>query len=453
MHDVSPPKDKANFIIDPDRPVSICGASAGRSRKPRPFSTHCASSKEWTGLWSSIRRLDSWLEWNGWAGYDPYDVKGARLWLALTSGQGFARKIFRTALTRFEQRFPRLTRSMLRVRPQINAKAMGLLAHGYLDLYAVTNDDGYRRKAESCLEWLLEHPSPGYSGLCWGYPFDWQSKVFIPKLTPSAVVSSVVGQALWRASEVLGDDAYKKACRSICDFFLSDLNVDELDAERVCFSYTPLDDFHVHNANLFCAEFLARVGTAGGEKELLETAHKAAAYALSEQNPDGSLYYWGRVQNHYNPNHIDHYHSGFEIRALYGLWALTKRPEYCAAAKDYYAFYRENLLFFDGGAVIPKMTPANRHPIDIHSCAEAILCNCEIGHLVPQASDLALRVCQWTIAHMQNPDHSFAYMLHQRGKSTVRRDMPYMRWGQAWMLRGLGAVSLGDGQPSSHLRA
>ena len=24
----------------------------------------------------SIRKLDAWIEGNGWAGYDPYDIKG-----------------------------------------------------------------------------------------------------------------------------------------------------------------------------------------------------------------------------------------------------------------------------------------------------------------------------------------------------------------------------------------
>lgn len=31
----------------------------------------------------SIDSLDNWIEKNGWAGYDPYDVKGTKLFLFL----------------------------------------------------------------------------------------------------------------------------------------------------------------------------------------------------------------------------------------------------------------------------------------------------------------------------------------------------------------------------------
>lgn len=27
----------------------------------------------------SLMRLDSWIERNGWAGHDPYDIKGTKL--------------------------------------------------------------------------------------------------------------------------------------------------------------------------------------------------------------------------------------------------------------------------------------------------------------------------------------------------------------------------------------
>lgn len=393
-------------------------------------------------LWDSILRLDGWLEHNGWAGYDPYDIKGTPLFLSLQRlgpGALLPARGLRKVLFALENRYPLATRRLLRVKKQINAKAMGLFARGYLKLYRATGQERFKQKALFCLDWLLDNPSPGYSGLCWGYPFDWQSVIFIPKGMPSTVVSSVVGDGFWEAYQVLGDREYLGVCDSICRFMANDLNIDEIDDECICFSYTPLDDFHVHNANLFAAEFLTRVGRELDRSDYTELGAKAANYAVREQNPDGSLYYWGSVQNHYNPNHVDHYHSGFEIRALYGMWRLTGELRYRQAVERYYQFYRENLLTKAEGVTIPKMTPHRLYPVDIHSCAEAILCNATLADEFEEPRTLLPGLCDWIIANMQTEEGWFAYMIRRASKAERRVDVPYVRWGQAWMLLALSA--------------
>lgn len=391
-------------------------------------------------LWRSIQSLEDWLDDNGWAGYDPYDIRGTGLYLRLIQQGADAPTLVRALrkiLIYFEGRHPLWTRRFLGVKKQRNPKGMGLFARGYLDLYQATGEERYKDKALQCLDWLGENPSPGYAGFCWGYPFDWQARVFIPQGTPSAVVSSVVGDAFWRAYQVLGDQRYLEICDSICQFFLSDLNRDELEDGAVCFSYTPVDDFHVHNANLFAAEFLIRVGSKLDDKEYLAWGRRAAAYALREQNPDGSLYYWGKVQNHYSPDHIDHYHSGFEIRALYQIWKSTEDPQYLEAVKRYYRFYRENLISLKDGSALPKMNPGALYPIDIHSCSEALLCSAALAEDFEEARDLLPALTAWTLSNMQTEAGWFIYRI-QKGRSSERRiEIPYIRWGQAWMLRAL----------------
>lgn len=391
-------------------------------------------------VWDSISRLDGWLERNGWAGYDPYDILGTSffLWLQrLAPDAPLPARGLRKVLLALERYYPLTMRRLLRVKKQVNAKAMGLFARGYLNLYQATGQARFKEKALFCLEWLLANPSRGYTGLCWGYPFDWQSKVFIPRGTPSAVVSSAVGDGFWKAYQLFGDKKYLDVCESICRFFVSDLNIDKIDEECLCFSYTPLDDFHVHNANLFAAEFLMRVGQELGRSEYTEFGTKAANYALREQNSDGSLYYWGQVQNHYSPNHIDHYHSGFEIRTLYAMWKWTREPQYRRAAERYYKFYRETLLVNADGLIIPKMTPNSMYPVNIHSCTEAILCNATLADEFEEGWALLPGLCDWIIANMQTEDGWFAYMIRQVGKAERRIDIPYIRWGQAWMLASL----------------
>jgi hypothetical protein len=220
-------------------------------------------------------------------------------------------------------------------------------------------------------------------------------------------------------------------------FFINDLNRDQQHDGNLCFSYTPLDDFHVHNANLFVAEFITRIGKEIGNQEYVKLGEKAAGYALSEQNQNGSLYYWGRKQNDYSPNHIDHYHSGFEIRALYGMWKWTRDPKYKQAVERYYAFYRENLLTQCDGLIAPKMTPVNFYPVNIHSCAEALLCNAMLQEDIPQALAVLADLCEWVISRMQSGERWFIYMIQQTRTGERCIMIPYMRWGQAWMLLAL----------------
>jgi hypothetical protein len=382
---------------------------------------------------SSLARLDGWLVQNGWAGYDPYDVKGLSFFL---KPGGRATRAMRRLILVAEGRFPRMARRVFRPEPRINAKAMGLFAEGYRQLYAVTRQGHYLERATEALRWLEAHPSQGYSGFCWGYPFDWQSRILIPRGTPSSVVTATVGHAFWGFYRMTGEREYLDICQSICDFFVHDLNVERFDDRRICFSYTPLDRFHVHNANLFVAEYLIRVGMEVGREDHVSLGRQAVEYALSEQNPDGSIYYWGRDQS--DKCQVDHYHSGFEIRSLYEIWRHSQDARIGEALRAYYAFYRER-LFVDRR--IPKMTPRRRYPVNIHSCAEAILCHSTLAPEFPQALEYLTGCVPWIVKNMQHPDGWFIYMIRSLGVVPWRVKIPYIRWGQAWMLRALAACT------------
>ena len=243
---------------------------------------------------SIIKNLDSWLNKNGWAGYDPYDIMGLPLCIKLqrvTSktkiGRLFGKIVFYAI-----KHYPLAARKYTFVKPKINSKGMGLLVGAYSRLFEATNNNEYLRNARMRADWLLENANSAYPGLCWGYPFDWQSRVFIPKNTPSSVVTTAVGDGLWILSRITGEEKYKSACQHICEFLSKSLNVTAIDSETICYSYTPVDRFLVHNANLFSAEFLARIGKESGNEEWIKLGIKAGNFALKEQKPDGSISYW-----------------------------------------------------------------------------------------------------------------------------------------------------------------
>lgn len=385
---------------------------------------------------NSMERLDSWLNKNGWAGYDPYDLKGHPFLIRLTEqNPSFSRKALRKGLYEVELFAPLFLRKLFNVEKMINAKAMGLFGEAYLNLYKAVQKENYLIKAEDTLDWLDNNYSKGYSGMCWGYPFDWQSKIFIPEGTPSSVVSSTVGKAFWAFYELTADKKYLGVCESICEFFLNDLSIDKIDHDKICFSYTSLDNFHVNNANLFVAEFLILVGKETNNEKYTDYGLKATNYTLNEQNEDGSIYYWGKDQE--SNRRIDHYHSGFEIRSLYSIWKLIDNHDVYETLKQYYRFYLEN-LFTD--EKIPKMTPKNRYPIDIHGCAEAIMCNSLLAKDFPEGNEYLVNTLKWTIRNMQTKEGWFIYMIRDIKGLKWKVKIPYIRWGQAWMLRGLSEV-------------
>ncbi len=222
--------------------------------------------------------------------------------------------------------------------------------------------ENYLDKARYCLTWLTENPSRGYSGHCWGYPFDWQSLIFIPRGTPSGVVTSQVAHAFIDAYEILHEKRYLDIAKSCCSFILHDLKKDIINSESLCFSYTPIDTYHVHNANLWAASVLIRMWSHSHDVIYKETALKAYKYTLNNQNSDGSWIYWGPPDK-YNAV-IDNYHTGFVLECLNTarrvlgdewMWedALQKGLDY----------YMTNLFLDDG---TPRLMDNATYPIDIH---------------------------------------------------------------------------------------
>lgn len=375
-------------------------------------------------LKKSIDLLDNWLEQNGWAGYDPYDIRGTKLFLLLQKN-----KYANFGSNLFLNRYPMFSRFFFRVKKEINAKAMALFARGYLNIYNTFGNEKYLDNAVYCLNWLMENPSKGHSGFCWGYPFDWQSRVFIPKGTPSGVVTSTAAHAFLDAYEILNDDKYLNVAKSCCDFILNDLNADRVEETKLCFSYTPIDNFHVHNASLFSASTLLRTFTYIKNEEYKEMGMKAINFTVSYQNEDGSWYYWAPPDELlYN---IDNYHTGFVLECLnISRRALKGEFEYERELRTGLEFYANNLFLDDG---TPKLTNKAVYPVDVHSCAQAIITFCELADFEPKYLSMAEKVAAWSIKNMQDEKGYFYYRIYKN-----RMDkMPYIRWGQAWMLRGL----------------
>ncbi len=383
----------------------------------------------------SIKNLDLWIKHNGWAGYDPYDIK-EMTWIRKITAWGqnhFLLEILRESLFELLDTFPVYSRNIFNIKPQINPKGMGLFSRAYLDLFLTTGTDGYLQKSKECLNWLTNNKSISDSGTGWGYPFDWQSAECIPKFTPNGIVTTAVGDAFWGWYEYSKEDKYLDVCVDICKF-LESLPIDKITDNQICFSYTPIYINHVHNLNLFIAEFLIKVGKKIENNDWINLGYTAVNYSLANQEQNGAFDYNGPPEK--LKNFSDNYHTGFVLRMLHSIWRTTNNPDIYSGLSKCFHHYINN--FFED-RTIPKLLPDRKYRIDIHSCAEGINCLSQLSSTFPEGLDIAKNVAGWTINNLQDKEGYFYYgFLKSRftGRPFLSK-IAYLRWGQAWMLKSL----------------
>jgi hypothetical protein len=359
------------------------------------------------------------IESADYAGYDPYDALNSPLLRCVTASSRWARMLTTQMLRRSMVNL----RPLLGVRKGHNPKAIGLFLRGYSKLYALRKEPHYLSRIKHLLELLMELRSAGYSGNCWGYNFDWQSRTFFaPRFTPTIVNSSFIGHALLDTYDYTGLPMALNMAIPIKDFILNDLNRIK-DDSMFCFSYTPVDDYPVHNANLLGASLLIRLSGMTGDDSLRHPALSAMAYSMKYQKSDGSWQYSERK----GFNWIDSFHTGFNLEAVRHFLRLGFAREYYGAYTRGRRYYADTFFLEDG---TPKYYHDRVYPIDIHSPAQAI---CFFAREGSRYHDLTDRITHWMLQHMYSGKGFFYF---RKGRVLTNR-IAYMRWSQAWAFQAL----------------
>jgi len=366
-----------------------------------------------------LNRLLAYVEAADYAGYDPYDALNSPLLQRL----GAKSKWVRIAATQLLRRSPVNLRPLLGIRQGHNPKGIGLFLWGYSKLYALTREPRYLERVDYLLQMLERLRSPGYSGHCWGYNFDWQSRTFFrPRGVPTIVNSAFLGHALLDCHTHTGRQPALDLAIPIKDFLLNDLHRTR-DGDSFCFSYTPVDTDVVHNANMLGASILARLARPSGDAQCVDAARSSLAYSMRRQNDDGSWCYAENEQQRW----IDSFHTGFCVQALRYILDEGYAREHAAAYDRGVRFYAEHFFLADG---TPKYFHDRTYPIDIHAPAEAISFFSGMGQIY---RDLTERVLAWTLANLFSP-RGYAYF---RKTPRFTNRIPYMRWSQAWAFHAL----------------
>jgi hypothetical protein len=385
---------------------------------PTPRKSHVASAT----------KVHEWLLSHEFSAYDPFE--GLNAWVRPLAPTKFLRQ----ALQKSVRMAPLNPRPFLGIRPSQSTKAMGYFARAYLKLDRFDPGCGFADHARIAMEWLLDHPSPGYSGLAWGNHFDYQNRLFfLPAGEPTVVWTALIGHAFIDAWEQLKERRWLEAGRSVAAFILNDLERREA-GDGICISYIPSAFCAVHNANLLAAGFLARVGLHADDKRALTVARDAVDYTVGCQHRDGSWWYGEADNLHW----VDNFHTGYILDSLWWYMVGSGDASHAESLVNGADFFAANFFRSDG---LPKYYPNRWWPVDIQCAAQGIESLVQLSRVLnPTLLPVAEQVAKWTIDHMQQPDGRFAYQLWPG----MLNKTPMLHWGQATMLHALACLSAAE---------
>ena len=370
----------------------------------------------------------------GYAGYNKHDGLNSPVLRALF---GFARWP-RILAIQAVMRSPWNLRPLLGVPRTRNAKGQGLFAQAWLDLHAVDWDAGELAEAESLLGWLLDHPSQGFKGLSWGYPYPWQDVgFFAPTDFPNRVVTSWIGFAFAEAARRTRDRRYLDALARIAEFLLGEPNVVRDDADQLCFTYVPdpAVTVAVIDVPALGGAFLAEAGALLDRRDLRDAARRLVTWVVDKQTDYGAWYYTHPRGDSFITH--DNYHTAIILDCLDRYREATGDDRFDAAYWSGLAFYRDH-HFTEEGA--PRWmhdgTHATDHPFDVHGSGSAVLCLSRAAGREPTYWPLALRTLDWTLDNLYDANGRFFY---QKTRWRTKR-FCLLRWCNGWMSWALASV-------------
>lgn len=378
--------------------------------------------------------LKTYCEAEGYRGWDPYDgLSSAIFQRTPLKYSSMARLITIQACKRSRVNL----RPLLRVPKQYNAKGLGLFLSGYCNIYNLAKNgdcrfgtlEEIRKKIDEIAELLLRFQSTGYSGACWGYGFDWQSRAFfLPSNTPTVVATSFVVDALFSAFEITRNSAYLNAAVSAGDFVTKDLNRVLKGGDGFMFSYSPMDRRAVYNATLLGTKILSQIYSYTRDLELKDLACASAKAVCALQNEDGSFPHSDQVGQRWR----DSFHTGFKIEALAAYQELCCDDQFRLNIERGFEYWLDS--YFEHESGFAYYYDRNQSPtlVDLHCAAQALPTIYKLGK-IGEAGSLFDRIAQWPIDNMRSER---GYFYFQRTGPYVNRT-PYMRWPNAWMFYGL----------------
>ncbi|HZK76906.1 MAG TPA: DUF354 domain-containing protein [Candidatus Kapabacteria bacterium] len=363
---------------------------------------------------NALSELYEWAKREDFAGHDPHDILSSPFLRGIRTSRSM--RVARLVALQLGRRSVVDVRGLLRVPRAENPKALALFLIGLLRAKDLATPD-WESDAEHIAQRLLA--SIRESG-GWGYPFPWQSRThYLREHSPNIVTTAFVGSALLEWNEHAPSPELLEAIHRAASYILS------LETEGPAFGYAENDPQIVFNASLLGAEFLLKAGALVSNQTYMELARRAAEFVANAQRTDGGWDYGLEASQRWT----DSFHTGFVITSLQSIAERIGDARLGESARRGFEYYRRTFLEPDFAI---RYFPNKRYPIDAHALGEAMVTFSTFGD-----REAAARIAEWAIRHLRSPDGYFYYQRHR----LLTNRIPYIRWSNAWIFRGLAAVA------------
>lgn len=373
----------------------------------------------------SLQKLIQYIEKENYKGYDPYDT--------LTSPIPFRwfGKLIPILALQFQKRNPINIRPLLGIKKDHNPKALGLFLYSYSKLQAAFPEKNYQSQIQFLFDTLKTKSSKGYSGICWGYNFDWASSgKYIQAYSPNIVVTAFISKGLFEYYQLTKNQEALDMLKSIGQFILKDLPRTQ-DEDGLCFSYTTLGVDCCYNASLLAAVVLSYLYHLTGESEYQRLCKEAVSYVVNKQHDDGHWNYSIDPDTKVERSQID-FHQGYVIDCILDImkYAQLSEDSWDKAIQKGTTYYRTKQFFENGQSKwrIPK-----EYPVEIHNQSQGIITFIRTAYLSSEYREFSKVIANWTIDHMQDKKGFFYYRILKSHQNKIS----FMRWSQAWMMTAL----------------
>jgi hypothetical protein len=377
-------------------------------------------------LRAALDRTERFIEHERYRGYDPYD--GLTSPLFRVPGLRSAR-LPRFAFQQFLKRLPFQTRALWGIRKGYNPVTLALVlqAYVYRDAAVSGGDQERRGRINHLVEELAGLVTQGWSGMCWGYDFPWESRYFsVPAAYPTVVATGIVTNALFEAWRLAGVKAGGDLVSGAVPFLRDDLHRSEA-GDTFCWSYSPADRTLVLNATAKGARLCVQANRITPREGLLDLARATMQFVADNQAADGG---WPYAVGGVSASWRDNFHTCYVLDCLDEYVRLSGNGAFARPLVAGLNYYLGHFFYED---TVPKYYDRALYPVDATACAQSILTLVRFGRL-----EQASRVAAWCLDHMSLANGAFKYQIRRH----VEVRIPYMRWSVAWMFLALSRLEL-----------
>ena len=369
----------------------------------------------------------NWVEKEKYYGWDIYDG------LFSPNTNKIVNPLFRLLVVQLNKYSPINFRTTIGIEKGIDLKGQALFAEAYSKLYKISNNNHYLNSLERATSNILDCSLLDLHGShCWAshyYPYGSFENKLSPT-TPDIIGTCHAIIALLNSYLITGNQNEYTAAKDAVEFVMNNYLVEVGGSSFFKYTNSETPAYIVLNASAQAIEAISFYCKVSGDRKYINECINVVKCIVESQNDDGSWNYSNFFDGGCKRTQID-FHQGYIIDGLLSyLQNVEQNTEVECSINKAVDFYFKEQFRIDGSSFYRLPF---QYPIDIHNQAQGIITFSKLIQLRNDFSVFSHKIMEWTIKNMQ---HKTGFFFYQKWPLVINK-IPYMRWGQAWMMLAL----------------